>query len=90
MLTDSEAQHVALQLRSKRNSDRKRNLNSPKPLPFKRTKTQAELSDGDTEIRRSALQSSLEVLSLLPPNSTYAKHRRKIVQRALDVLNAER
>ena len=90
MVTDSEAHHVASQLRSKRNNDRKRSLSSPKPLPLKRIKAQAELSDSDTETRRSALQSSLEVLSLLPSNSTYAKHRRKIIQRALDVLNAER
>lgn len=90
MLSDSEAQHLATKLRVKRNCTQKRSLSSSKPLPFIRSKSPTKPVDTDNETRRSALTASLEVLDLLPANSNYAKHRRKIVQRALDVLNAER
>lgn len=90
MLRDNEAQHVAAKLRSKRNSTKKRNLSSSTPLPFVRNKSPAKAAESDTDTRRQALTASLEVLNLLPANSRYAQHRRKIIQRALDVLNAER
>lgn len=94
MLTDSESQHVASELRSRRLSsskrDRKSNLQSSKPLSFSPSKKPDNKVSNSNESRRVALQQTLEVLKLLPANSTYAKHRQAIVRKALEILDAER
>jgi len=52
--------------------------------------TTADTTSEDTDVKRAALKQTLQVLELLPANSAYAKHRRAIIQKALDLLDAER
>ena len=89
-LTDQDALHIASELRSRRSTARKRNLKASKPLKVHPKPINADTTSQDAEVKRTALQQTLQVLDLLPANSTYAKHRRAIVQKALDLLDAER
>jgi len=90
MLTDQDAQHIASELRSRRSKARKRNLKASTPLKVLPKATNAETTSQDPDVKRTALNQTLQVLDLLPANSTYAKHRRAIVKKALDLLDAER
>ena len=89
-LTDEDALHISNELRSRRSTTRKRNLKVSKPLRAYPKITNADTTSTDAQVQRTALQQTLQVLELLPPNSAYAKHRRATVQKALDLLNAER
>ena len=89
-LTDQDALHIATELRSRRSTARKRNLKASKPLKAYPKPINADTTSQDSEVKRIALQQTLQVLDLLPANSTYAKHRRATVQKALDLLDAER
>ena len=89
-LTDQDAQHIASELRSRRSTTKKRNLRPRQPLKAQLKSITGDITSQDLELKRTALQQALQVLDLLPPNSTYAKHRRATVQKALDLLNAER
>jgi hypothetical protein len=90
MLTDKDAQHIASELRSRRSAAGKRNLKASKPLKVLPRTTTADTTSEDTDVKRAALKQTLQVLELLPANSAYAKHRRAIIQKALDLLDAER
>ena len=90
MLTDKDAQHIASELRSRRSGAGKRNLKASKPLQVLPRTTKAETTNEDTDVKRAALKQTLQVLDLLPANSAYAKHRRATIQKALDLLDAER
>ena len=89
-LTDEDALHISSELRSRRSAARKRNLKATKPLKAYPKITNCGTTDTDAKAQRTALQQTLQVLELLPSNSTYAKHRRATVQKALDLLDAER
>lgn len=89
-LTDEDALHISSELRSRRSTARKRNLKPSKPLKAYPRITNADTTGTDAETQRTALQQTLQVLELLPSNSAYAKHRRATVQKALDLLKAER
>ena len=90
MLTDKDAQHIASELRSRRSAAGKRNLKASKPLRVLPRTTNSDITNEDTDVKRAALKQTLQVLDLLPANSAYAKHRRAIIQTALDLLDAER
>lgn len=89
-LTDEDALHISSELRSRRSTARKRNLKPSKPLKIYPNVSNYCTASTDAEVQRTALQQTLQVLELLPSNSAYAKHRRATVQKALDLLNAER
>lgn len=89
-LTDEDALHISSELRSRRSAARKRNLKTSKPLKAYPKITHSCTTGTDAEVQRTALQQTLQVLELLPSNSAYAKHRRATVQKALDLLDAER
>lgn len=89
-LTDEDALHISSELRSRRSTARKRNLKPSKPLKAYPNVSSYCTASTDAEVKRTALQQTLQVLELLPSNSAYAKHRRATVQKALDLLNAER
>ena len=89
-LTDEDALHISSELRTRRSAARKRNLKPSKPLKAYPNVSKYCTASTDAEVQRTALQQTLQVLDLLPPNSAYAKHRRATVQKALDLLNAER
>ncbi len=90
MLTDKDAQHIASELRARRSAAGKRNLKASKPLKVLPRTTNADTTNEDTDVKRAALKQTLQVLELLPANSAYAKHRRAIIQKGLDLLDAER
>lgn len=58
----------------------------PKRSTFKKSwaKTAGSLS---LEDQRKAVEQAIEVFSLLPPGSSYAQHRLKVLRKALDLLN---
>ena len=65
-------------------------MKANKPLKVLPRTTNADTTNQDTDVKRAALKQTLQVLDLLPANSAYAKHRRAIIQKALDLLDAER
>ena len=90
-LSDEDALHISTELRSRRSAARKRNLKASKPLKaYPKITNCGTTVNTDVKARRTALQQTLQVLELLPSNSTYAKHRKATVQTALDLLDAER
>ena len=89
-LTDEDALRISSELRCRRSTARKRNLKASKTLKAYPKITTDCTTSTDAEVQRTALQQTLQVLELLPSNSAYAKHRRATVQKALDLLNAER
>ena len=90
MLSDTDAQHIASELRTRRSAARKRNLKASKPLKVLPKVKDVDTTNENADVERAALNQTLQVLDLLPPNSTYAKHRRATVQKALELLDAER
>lgn len=65
-------------------------MKASKPLRVLPRTTNSDITNEDTDVKRAALKQTLQVLDLLPANSAYAKHRRAIIQTALDLLDAER
>ena len=89
--TDEDALHISSELRNRRSAARKRNLKASKPLKSYPKITNCDTSTyTDAKAQRTALQQTLQAFDLLPSNSAYAKHRRATVQKALDLLDAER
>lgn len=90
MLSDTDAQHIASELRTRRSAARKRNLKASKPLKVLPKVKDVDTINENADVKRAALNQTLQVLDLLPANSTYAKHRRATVQKALELLDAAR
>ena len=90
MLTYNNTKHIASELRTRRSAARKRNLKASKPLKVLPKVQDVDTTNENADVKRAALNQTLQVLDLLPANSTYAKHRRATVQKALELLDAER
>lgn len=65
-------------------------MKASKPLKVLPKVKDVYTTNENADVKRAALNQTLQVLDLLPANSTYAKHRRATVQKALELLDAER
>ena len=94
-LTEAEAKGVGALVKERKKREVKRSsVRKPKPLQqqssggtrFRQawTKTAGELTEAD---QRRAVEQALEVFSQLPAQSSYARHRIKVLHQALQLLD---
>lgn len=94
------ALQVSRELKSRRRSSSKASITKAQPLKVAREEpsgpsggrtfrhawrqTAGELSEAD---QRKAVRQALEVFRLLPPSSSYAQHRIRVLEKALQLLD---